>query len=456
MAQDWTPKSWREKPIAQVPQYPDPALLQEVETKLGHYPPLIFAGEVRHLKEELARASQGQAFVLQGGDCAESFAEFHPDNIRDTFRVMLQMAVVLTFGARMPVIKLGRLAGQFAKPRSSDTETRGDLTLPSYRGDIINGLEFTPEARTPDPERLLQAYSQSAATLNLVRAMAGGGYADLQRVHQWNMEFAAQSAVSERYQAMADRIEESMAFLAACGLQVDRHQMQSVDFYTSHEALLLGYEQAFTRVDSTTGDWYDTSAHFLWVGNRTRRPEGAHLEFLRGIANPLGVKIGPGLAGDELLRILDILNPDNEPGRIALISRYGAEKIAEGLPSLVRTVSGEGRRVTWICDAMHGNTTQTPQGYKTRHTESIVSEIRQFFALHHAEGSIPGGIHLEMTGKNVTECLGGGLREVTHDTLGDCYDTHCDPRLNASQSLEIAFEVAELLRQNHQSPSATN
>jgi 3-deoxy-7-phosphoheptulonate synthase len=418
-----------------------------VEQRLGKYPPLIFAGEVRQLKKELARASQGEAFVLQGGDCAESFAEFHPDNIRDTFRVMLQMAVVLTFGARMPVVKLGRLAGQFAKPRSSDVETRDGVTLPSYRGDIINGLDFTLEARQPDPDRLLQAYSQSAATLNLVRAMAGGGFADLQRVHKWTMEFTAQSAVSERYQVMADRIAEAMSFMAACGIKLTGHQMRSVDFYTSHEALLLNYEQAFTRVDSTTGGWYDTSAHFLWVGNRTRQPEGAHLEYLRGIDNPLGVKVGPGLEGDELLRILDILNPGNEPGRISLISRYGADKIAQGLPGLVQTVAREGRQVTWICDAMHGNTTTTPQGYKTRHTESIMAEIRQFFALHRAEGTTPGGIHLEMTGKNVTECLGGGLREVTHDNMGDCYHTHCDPRLNAAQSLEIAFEVAELLHE---------
>ncbi len=444
----WSPQSWRTFPVVQLPTYEDQQEVAKVEHTLHSFPPLVFAGEVCRLKEELAQVIEGKAFVLQGGDCAESFAEFHPNHIRDTFKVMLQMAVVLTFGAQLPVIKLGRMAGQFAKPRSASHETRDGITLPSYRGDIINGHEFTPEARRPDPKRLLQAYSQSAATLNLLRAFASGGFADLTRVHQWNMEFAQHSEASARYQKMADRIEESLGFMRACGIDLqDTPQMRRVNLYTSHEALLLGYEEAMTRQDSTSGKWVDTSAHFLWVGNRTRQLDHAHLEFLRGVINPIGIKAGPGLGPDELLQLIDALNPENEPGRLTIISRFGADKVQEGLPPLLRAIKREGRNIIWTCDAMHGNTVTSPTGYKTRHTESIMREVHQFFDIHKAEGTTAGGIHLEMTGAQVTECIGGSMKEVTHDTLADRYQSQCDPRLNATQSLELAFETAELLKQ---------
>jgi len=407
---------------------------------------LVFAGEARRLKAHLAQASEGKAFVLQGGDCAESFADFTANVIRDTFRVLLQMAVVLTFGASVPVVKMGRVAGQFAKPRSSDNETQGGVTLPSYRGDIINGPEFTAEARTPDPARMEFGYFQSAATLNLLRAFASGGYADLHEVHRWNLEFAARSPLAERYQDLAHRIDETLSFMAACGMtSATTRDMRETDFYTSHEALLLPYEQALTRVDSTTGDWYGCSAHFLWIGDRTRQVEGAHVEFLRGLKNPLGMKVGPTQEPDDLLRILERLNPKNEPGRVTLISRMGHDKVTGRLPPLIRAVERAGAKVVWLCDAMHGNTITTIDKLKTRNFDQILSEVRSFFDIHAAEGTWAGGVHVEMTGQNVTECTGGAHR-LTEANLTERYETFCDPRLNAEQSLELAFLVAEELK----------
>jgi len=447
MARTWTPKSWRTKPIRQAPEYPDAKALVEVEKRLGHYPPLVFAGEARRLKAALAQVAAGKGFVLQGGDCAESFAEFHPDNIRDTFRVLLQMAVVLTYGAACPVVKVGRLAGQFAKPRSSDTETIDGVTLPSYRGDMINGMEFTAAARIPDPERLVQAYNQSAATLNLLRAFAQGGYADLHKVHQWTLGFVADSPQGERYRDLANRLDETLGFMAACGLTSETTpQIRETDLFTSHEALLLSYEEAMTRIDSTSGDWYDTSAHLLWVGDRTRQPDGAHLEFLRGVANPLAIKAGPTTEADELLRNIDTLNPDNEPGRLTIIARMGSDKVEHMLAPLIRTIKSEGREVVWICDPMHGNTVSSANGYKTRHFDRILAEVSGFFAVHKAEGTHAGGIHLELTGQDVTECV-GGAKAITEAGLADRYHTHCDPRLNAEQALEVAFHVAEALKE---------
>ncbi|GGD15802.1 class II 3-deoxy-7-phosphoheptulonate synthase [Pyruvatibacter mobilis] len=446
MSENWTPKSWRSKPAKHIPEYQDQAKLAEVEKTLAGYPPLVFAGEARQLKADLAEVAEGRAFLLQGGDCAESFAEFHPDNIRDTFRVLLQMAVVLTFAAGSPVVKVGRIAGQFAKPRSAPTETQGDVTLPSYFGDNINGIEFDAAARQPDPERQLRAYSQAASTLNLLRAFAQGGYADLNFVHRWNMGFVADSPEGHRYEELATRISETLDFMKACGIDADSTpQLQQTDFYTSHEALLLGYEQAMTRVDSTTGDWYDTSAHMLWIGDRTRAPEEAHVEFMRGIKNPIAMKCGPSLDPDELVRLCDVLNPENEPGRLTLIARFGSEKVGEGLPPLIRAIEREGKKVIWSCDPMHGNTIKATNGYKTRPVDRILKEVQDFMAVHRAEGTHAGGVHFEMTGSDVTECLGGAI-EVTEDSLSDRYHTHCDPRLNANQALELAFLIAEGLK----------
>jgi 3-deoxy-7-phosphoheptulonate synthase len=446
MAPPWSPSSWRAKPIRQAPEYPDPQALAAVEARLKSYPPLVFAGEARNLTAALAQVSEGKAFLLQGGDCAESFAEFHADNIRDTFRVLLQMAVILTFAGALPVVKLGRIAGQFAKPRSADTETRGDVSLPSYRGDNINGIEFAPESRLPDPARLMQAYLQSAATLNLLRAFAQGGYADLHNVHRWTLDFVAGSPASERYRALADRISETLEFMQACGITPDSTpQLRTTDFYTSHEALLLGYEQALTRIDSTSGDWYDTSAHFLWIGDRTRDASGAHVEFCRGIKNPLGLKCGPSLGEDDLLRLVALLNPENNPGRLTLICRFGADKVMEKLPRLIHAVEREGAKVVWSCDPMHGNTITSQTGFKTRSFERVLKEVRLFFEVHHAEGTHAGGVHFEMTGQNVTECL-GGAQAISEEDLSSRYHTHCDPRLNASQALELAFLMAEGLR----------
>jgi 3-deoxy-7-phosphoheptulonate synthase len=443
----WSPNSWRAKPIQQVPSYPDTDVLFATEKQLASYPPLVFAGEARKLKRALANVANGEGFLLQGGDCAESFAEHGADNIRDFFRVFLQMAVVLTFAGSQPVVKVGRIAGQFAKPRSSDTETKDGATLPSYRGDIINGIEFEEKSRVPDPQRQIMAYRQSAATLNLLRAFAQGGYASLDNVHQWMLGFVADSPQAERYQALAGRISETIEFMRAVGITSETNtSLRETDFYTSHEALLLGYEEAMTRVDSTSGDWYATSGHMIWVGDRTRQPDHAHIEYCRGIKNPLGLKCGPSLTADGLLQLIDLLNPENEPGRLTLIARFGADKVTEHLPKLVRAVQKEGRKVVWSCDPMHGNTI-TAAGFKTRPFDRILKEVQTFFDVHHAEGSHPGGIHVEMTGKNVTECT-GGARAVTAEELQDRYHTHCDPRLNADQALELAFLVAELLNKN--------
>lgn len=442
----WSPESWREKPILQVPDYPDAAKLQAVEDELAANPPLVFAGEARKLKASLADVAEGRAFLLQGGDCAESFAEFSANNIRDTFKVLLQMAVVLTFGAACPVVKVGRMAGQFAKPRSSSIEKQGEIELPSYRGDIVNGIDFTAADRIPDPTRMLKAYHQASSTLNLLRAFAQGGFADLHRVHQWNLDFVADSAQGERYQALADRLDETLSFMAACGLTSERvPQIAETEFYTSHEGLLLRYEEALTRQDSLTGDWYDCSAHMIWIGDRTRQPDHAHIEFCRGIQNPIGMKCGPSTDPDELIRLIDILNPEDEAGRLTLIARMGSDKAAEYLPPLLRRVKEEGRKVVWSCDPMHGNVIKAESGFKTRPFDRILSEVRQFFAAHEAEGTHAGGVHFEMTGQDVTECL-GGAQAISDDDLSARYHTHCDPRLNGAQSLELAFLIAEELK----------
>ena len=446
MSGNWLPESWRNKPVVQVPEYPDSDALKAAENKLRHYPPLVFAGEARKLRAQLAEVAEGKAFLLQGGDCAESFAEFHPNNIRDTFRVLLQMAVVLTFASGKPVVKVGRLAGQFAKPRSSDVEEQNGVTLPSYRGDMVNDMAFSEASRVPDPERMVQVYNQSASTLNLLRAFAQGGYADLHEVHRWNLEFVSSGEQAKKYAELADRIDEAMTFMAACGLTPDAApQLRETDFYTSHEALLLGYEEAMTRVDSTSGAWYNTSAHMLWIGDRTRQLDSGHVEFMRGIANPIGLKTGPSQTPDDLLKLIDQLNPDNDPGRLVLISRMGHQKVEEKLPDLVRAVSREGKKIVWTCDPMHGNTIKAQSGYKTRPFDHILREVQGFFAVHDAEGTHAGGVHIELTGQNVTECT-GGAQAITDEGLSDRYHTHCDPRLNASQSLELAFLVGEHLK----------
>ena len=443
----WTPESWRKKEALHQPVYPDADALGDAEARLGQFPPLVFAGEARNLKAKLAQVAEGKAFLLQGGDCAESFAEFHPDNIRDTFRVLLQMAVVLTFGATCPVVKVGRLAGQFAKPRSSPVEESDGVELPSYLGDSINGIEFTKASRVPDPERMIQAYNQSAATLNLLRAFAQGGYADLHQVHSWTLGFLDRSPQGERYRELADRIDELLAFMDACGISSKTTRaMRETSFFTSHEALLLPYEQALTRIDSTSGDWYDCSAHMLWIGERTRDPKGAHVAFLSGVANPVGVKVGPSATPDDLLKLADVLNPENESGRLTLISRMGDDKIETCLPPLVRALKAEGRNVIWACDPMHANMVKSSTGYKTRPFDRIMAEVRGFFAVHRAEGTSAGGVHVEMTGQDVTECI-GGAQAITEQGLSDRYHTFCDPRLNASQALELAFLLAEGLKE---------
>ncbi len=448
----WSPNSWRIKPIQQVPAYPDAAAVEAVEKSLSTYPPLVFAGEARKLKKNLADVAEGRAFLLQGGDCAESFAEHGADNIRDFFRVFLQMSVVLTFAGSQPVVKVGRIAGQFAKPRSSDIEKKGDVSLPSYRGDIINGIEFDEKSRIPDPARQEMAYRQSAATLNLLRAFAQGGYASLENVHRWMLGFVSDSPQAERYEALANRITETMDFMRAVGITSEtNYALRETDFYTSHEALLLGYEEALTRVDSTSGDWYATSGHMIWIGDRTRQPDHAHIEYCRGIKNPLGLKCGPSLTPDGLLELIDLLNPENEAGRLPLIGRFGHDKVGDHLPKLVRAVQKEGRKVVWSCDPMHGNTI-TAAGYKTRPFDRILREVQAFFDVHRAEGTHPGGIHVEMTGKNVTECT-GGARAIRDEELQNRYHTHCDPRLNAEQAVELAFLVSELLKKGSQAPA---
>jgi len=447
MTQHWTPASWRAKPAKHIPaDYPDVAALSGVEQTLRGMPPLVFAGEARRLKSLLGEVAEGKAFLLQGGDCAESFKEFHADNIRDTFRLILQMAVVLTFAGGKPVVKVGRMAGQFGKPRSSPVETQADLTLPSYRGDNINGMEFTPAARTPDPQRLVQAYGQSAATLNLLRAFAGGGYADLHNIHRWTLGFVADSPQGARYREISEKISESLAFMEAIGVTPESQPaLHQVEFFTSHEGLLLNFEEAMTRVDSTSGDWYDTSAHLLWIGERTRDLDGAHVEFFKGIKNPIGVKCGPTMEADDILRLMDALNPKDEPGRLTLYGRFGHDKIAERLPRLLKATKASGRSVVWAIDPMHGNTLTANNGYKTRPFDRILSEVKSFVEICMAEGVHPGGVHLEMTGQNVTECT-GGARAVSEGDLADRYHTHCDPRLNGEQALELAFLVAEKLK----------
>ncbi|MCB9996020.1 MAG: 3-deoxy-7-phosphoheptulonate synthase class II [Rhodospirillales bacterium] len=447
MSTTWTPDSWRNKPAKQLPAYKDEAALADTEQRLAKLPPLVFAGEARNLRKQLAEVCEGKGFLLQGGDCAESFAEFGADKIRDTFRVLLQMSVVMTFAGSVPVVKMGRMAGQFAKPRSSDHETQDDVTLPSYRGDIINSLDFTAEAREPNPERMIQSYYQAAATLNLLRAFAQGGYADLHRVHGWNLDFVNDSPLTERYEQLAAEIAQSLSFMSACGITGDKtpELLRQTEFYTCHEALLLPYEQALTRVDSTTGKWYDCSAHFVWIGARTHQTDGAQVEFARGIHNPIGMKVSPDVDRDSLLKLIDILNPHNDPGRLTLIARMGADKVEDKLPPLLRAVKEEGRKVVWSCDPMHGNIVKADSGYKTRRFNDIMREIKGFFAAHRAEGTHPGGIHLELTGQDVTECT-GGAHKIDDADLSSRYHTHCDPRLNANQALELAFLVADELK----------
>ncbi len=453
MTQNWTPQSWRRMTRHQMPDYPDVDRLAAVERTLSGYPPLVFAGEARRLQEELARVAGGEAFLLQGGDCAESFADFNADKIRDTLRVLLQMAVVLTYGGGMSVVKVGRLAGQFAKPRSAPMERVGEVELPAYRGDIVNGLDFVAKDRVPDPARQLQAYSQAAATLNLLRAFTQGGYAALTRVHEWTLGFLDHSPEADRYRAFADQITEALRFMRACGVtDLTTPEITRTNLYTSHEALLLGFEEALTRIDSTSGRWYDTSAHLLWIGDRTRQLDGAHVEYCRGIANPLGLKAGPTMPESDLLRLCDVLNPENRPGRLTVIARMGHELVERHLPPLVRALKREGRHVVWACDPMHGNTVKSSTGYKTRPFDRILAEVRSFFAVHRAEGTHAGGIHLEMTGQDVTECT-GGAQAITDAVLQDRYHTYCDPRLNAQQSLELAFLMAAALKQERQALS---
>ena len=443
----WTPSSWREKPILQQPTYPNKEALDKVLAELKNLPPLVFAGEARLLKSQLADVANGKAFLLQGGDCAESFAEFHADNIRDSFKAMMQMAVVMTYAGGLPVVKVGRMAGQFAKPRSSDFESLNGVELPSYRGDIINGSEFTKTARTPDPQRMIKAYNQASSTLNLLRAFASGGLADLHKVHSWTLDFAHQGELTKKYEALSEEIEKSLKFMEACGVTSKTYRtLRETDFYTSHEALLLPYEEAFTRQDSISGDWYDTSAHMLWIGDRTRQIDGAHVEYLRGVKNPIGVKAGPTMDPQDLIKLANILNPENEAGRLNVIVRMGAGKVGDGLPALIRAVESEGLKVVWSCDPMHGNTIKSSNNYKTRPVDSILTEMKEFFQIHRAEGTHAGGVHLEMTGKNVTECIGGSFT-VTEEDLSSRYHTHCDPRLNADQSLELAFLIADSLKE---------
>lgn len=441
---EWTKSDWRAKPRVQMPEYTDAQALADVEARLSQYPPLVFAGEARRLKAQLGAAARGEAFLLQGGDCAEAFEQFSADAIRDTFKVMLQMAMVLTFAAKVPVVKVGRMAGQFAKPRSAATETVDGVELPSYRGDIINDLPFSEASRTPDPAKMLQAYTQSAATLNLLRAFSKGGYADMHKVHSWTLDFT-DSKKAARYREMASRISDALDFMSAAGINsASNDVLQTVDFYTSHESLLLEYEEALTRLDSTSGNWLAGSGHMIWIGDRTRQPDGAHVEFARGVQNPIGLKCGPSMTADDLKTLMAKLNPENEAGRLTLIARFGAGKVAEHLPRLIRTVQAEGANVLWVCDPMHGNTIKSASGYKTRPFDAVLREVREFFAVHAAEGTIPGGVHFEMTGQDVTECI-GGVHAVTDENLSDRYHTACDPRLNASQSLELAFLVAEEL-----------
>ena len=444
----WKPNSWRNYPVVQMPTYPDESKVNSVEAKLSFKPPLVFAGEVQALKKSLALAEKGNAFILQGGDCAESFSQFSANGIRDTFKVLLQMAVILTYGSSIPIIKIGRIAGQFAKPRSSDVEIIDGIELPSYRGDMINDMEFNKTARQPDPQRLIDGYEQSAATLNLIRAFAQGGMANLEKVHEWTLGFLNNTPETDKYREIANRISESLNFMKACGLTSSSvPQLRETDFFTSHEALLLNYEEALTREDTITAEkgWYATSAHLLWVGDRTRQFDHGHIEYLSGIQNPVGIKCGPSLEKDDLIRLLDKVNPNNESGKVVLICRMGSEKVNEHLPKLIKNIKANGKNVTWCCDPMHGNTIKASNGFKTRRVAEILNEVNNFFLVHKSEGTLPGGVHFEMTGSNVTECL-GGANEVKESDLGSRYHTHCDPRLNGSQSLELAFLVSDLIK----------
>ncbi|MGB1077402.1 MAG: class II 3-deoxy-7-phosphoheptulonate synthase [Bdellovibrionales bacterium] len=443
----WTPDSWRSKPALQLPNYKDQTALKNAELTLAKMPPLVFAGEARSLKAQLADVAEGKAFTLQGGDCAESFAEFSAEKIKNTFKVLLQMSVIMTFSGKMPVVKMGRMAGQFAKPRSSDMETIDGVELPSYRGDIINSLEFTSEAREPDPARMIQAYNQASATLNLLRAFAQGGFADLHKVHKWTLDFVGDTPLTRRYETLSSEIENALNFMEAIGLSGDKApaSIRQTDFFTCHEALLLPYEEALVRTDSLTQDYYDTSAHFLWIGARTHQEENAQIEFVRGIKNPIGMKCSPDMDPDQLIRLIDILNPENEAGRLTLISRMGAGNVEKGLSPLLRRVKEEGRKVAWVCDPMHANVEKSPSGYKTRRFENILSEVTEFFEVHKAEGTHPGGVHVEMTGQDVTECTGGAY-EISDEDLSKRYHTHCDPRLNANQALELSFLIADQLK----------
>ncbi len=446
MTATWAPSTWRDRSAAQQPSWPDEAALDAVLKQLATLPPLVFAGEARDLTSALGQVADGRAFLLQAGDCAESFDSFSADGIRDSLKVILQMAIVLSYSSGVPTVKVGRIAGQFAKPRSSDTERVGDLDLPSFRGHIVNDIAPTEAARVPNPERLLQAYPQSASTLNLLRAFVKGGFADLSRVHQWNQEFVASSREGQRYERLADDIDRALRFMQACGVDsATLPALHEVDFFTSHEALILGYEEALTRKDSLTDEWYDCSAHMLWIGERTRQLDGAHVEFLRGVGNPIGCKVGPTATPDEVLGLCEALNPERVPGRLTLISRMGADAIEDGLRPLLAAVRDAGHPVVWACDPMHGNTFTSDGGRKTRHFEAVLSEIAGFFAAHRAESTWPGGVHVELTGNDVTECL-GGAEEILDANLDERYETMCDPRLNGRQSLDLAFRVAELLK----------
>ncbi|MBD3841718.1 MAG: 3-deoxy-7-phosphoheptulonate synthase class II [Campylobacterales bacterium] len=448
MSNIWTPKSWRDFPIKQQPTYEDQKKLKKVEKELASYPPLIFAEEARRLKSQLADVANGKAFLLQGGDCAESFTAFNAQNIKSLFQVMMQMAVVMTFSGGKPVVKVGRVAGQFAKPRSSDTEMIDGVEYPSYRGDIINDIAADQKARTPNPKKLLKAYNQSAATLNLLRAFARGGMADLHKVHKWNLDFMKSNPLGAKYEELASKISETLKFMESCGItSANTPQLSETVLYTSHEALLLNYEEALTRQDSLTGDWYDCSAHMLWIGDRTRDLNEAHVEFFKGIKNPIGCKVGPSMKEDELLQLIDTLNPNNEAGRLNLIVRMGANKVSEIYPKLLAKVEAEGKKVVWSCDPMHGNVEKTSNGYKTRDFANILSEVKQFFQIHKTQGSVAGGIHLEMTGQNVTECTGSASCAITVEGLSSRYHTQCDPRLNADQALELAFLIADTLKE---------
>jgi 3-deoxy-7-phosphoheptulonate synthase len=441
---NWKPNSWRKFPIKQQPTYKDAERLKEVEAELASYPPLIFAGEARNLKRDLIKAGRGEAFIVQGGDCAESFTDFNADIIKNMFKLILQMSVVMTYSSGKPVVKIGRMAGQFAKPRSSDFEESNGDKLPSYRGDIINGIGFTKAEREPDPERMIRAYNQSAATMNLLRAFSRGGLADLNEVHRWNLDFIKGHPLGDRYEELSCQIDRSMKFLSAAGITSESApQLRQTVVYTSHEALLLPYEEAMTRTDSITDEWYNCSAHMLWIGDRTRDLDGAHIEYFRGIKNPIGCKVGPSMGAGELVSLVHALNPDNEEGRLNLIVRMGADKISEAFPPLLRAIKESGKNVVWTIDPMHGNIQKSSTGFKTRDFDKILSEVEQFFAIHEAEGTVAGGIHLEMTGEDVTECTGSLSAAITEDDLSNRYHTQCDPRLNANQSLELAFMIGE-------------